>query len=214
MPTSRGLKCVACPFLRWWIGRFWTLQIIKIFLPGFRIQGKILTTDWLINYNRSADLSTPIHPPPVSVSPPNINHAPFPFPPLWAQVDPHAKLYHGHLSGTKLVIYISYHACKQALLGVGGNEMRKGTLHEILTFSISPSPNPRSPRKACSHAKCSNREIICPCLSSGALSIVLSRWVIMCTNTAYKVPVTIKLTFNLINKYMLTPMYWRHTLFP
>ena len=30
---------------------------------------------------------------------------PSPFPRLSAQVDPHAKLYHGNLSGTKLVIY-------------------------------------------------------------------------------------------------------------
>ena len=33
---------------------FWTLRVFNIFLPGFRIQGEILT----------ADLHTPIHPPP------------------------------------------------------------------------------------------------------------------------------------------------------
>ena len=33
---------------------FWTLRVIQIFLPGFRIQGENLT----------ADLQTPIHPPP------------------------------------------------------------------------------------------------------------------------------------------------------
>lgn len=77
-------------------------------------------------------------------------------------------------------LYISYDACKQALPGVGGDKMRKGTLREILTFPVSPSPNPRSPRKACLQAKWANREIICPSFSSGVLSIVLSRRVIMC----------------------------------
>lgn len=107
--------------------------------------------------------------------------------------------------------YISHDACQQALPGVRGDEMRKVTPHEILTFPDSPSPNPRSPRKACSQTKWANIEIICPCYSSGALSIVLSRWVIMIvfalfnTNTIYKA--TIKLPFNLINKYMPTLKY-------
>ena len=40
---------------------FWTLRAVQIFLPGFRIRGENLR---LINHNGSADLHTPIHPPP------------------------------------------------------------------------------------------------------------------------------------------------------
>ena len=42
MPTSTGLKCVACPFLRE-VNRPTDLKILKIFLPGFQIQSKVLT---------------------------------------------------------------------------------------------------------------------------------------------------------------------------
>ena len=147
MPTSTGLKCVAWPFLRE-VNRPTDLWILKIFLPGFRIQSKILTDfqiqqlqqitdsssfwarilDFAYNEDIFARISdsrqnfngglvnrfkiitdqqiclplfTPLlfqSPLPMSTTPPS------PFPPLWAQVDPHAK-YHGNLSGTKLVIY-------------------------------------------------------------------------------------------------------------
>ena len=42
--------------------RFWTLGVIKIFLPEFRIRAKFSPQIWLTNHNGSADLHPPIHP--------------------------------------------------------------------------------------------------------------------------------------------------------
>ena len=43
--------------------RFWTLGVIKIFLPEFRIRAKFSPQIWFTNHNGSADLHPPIHPP-------------------------------------------------------------------------------------------------------------------------------------------------------
>ena len=218
MPTSTGLKCVACPFLRE-VNRPTDLKILKIFLPGFQIQSKVLTDFQIQQLQQIVDSSsfwaqildfaynedifarildsrqnfngglvnkfkvimdqqiclplfTPLlfqSPLPMSTTPPS-QCQPLPLPP--------SPGYQHKL--THLPNYIMGDACKQALPGVGGDKMRKGTLREIPTFPVSPSPNPRSPRKACLQAKWANREIICPSFSSGVLSIVLSRRVIMC----------------------------------
>ena len=42
---------------------FWSLHVIKIFLPRFWIQGEILMADLVNKSSGSADLHTPIHPP-------------------------------------------------------------------------------------------------------------------------------------------------------
>ena len=57
MPTSTGLKCVARPFLRE-VNRPTDLQILKIFLPGFRIQSKILTDFQIQQLQQIADSSS------------------------------------------------------------------------------------------------------------------------------------------------------------
>ena len=135
MPTSTGLKCVTRPFLRE-VNRPTDLKILKIFLPGFRIQSKILTDFQIQQLQQIADSSSfwarildsrqnfngglvnkfkiimdqqiclPLFTPLLFQSPLLMSTTPpSPFPRLSAQVDPHAKLYHGNLSGTKLVIY-------------------------------------------------------------------------------------------------------------
>ena len=148
MPTSTGLKCVACPFLRE-VNRPTDLKILKIFLPGFQIQSKVLTdfqiqqlqqivdsssfwarildfaynedifariSDSTQNFNgglvnkfkiiMDQQICLPLFTPLLFQSPLLMStNPPSPFPRLSAQVDPHAKLYHGNLSGTKLVIY-------------------------------------------------------------------------------------------------------------
>ena len=222
MPPSTGLKCVACPFLRE-VNRPTDLKILKIFLPGFQIQSKVLTdfqiqqlqqivdssSFWarILDFAYNEDIFARIldsrqnfngglvnkfkiimdqqiclplftallfqSPLLMSTTPPS------PFPGYQHKLT-HMPNYIMGISLGQSWLYISYDACKQALPGVGGDKMRKGTLREILTFPVSPSPNPRSPRKACLQAKWANREIICPSFSSGVLSIVLSRRVIMC----------------------------------
>ena len=72
---------------------------------------------------------------PMSTTPPS------PFPRLSAQVDPHAKLYHGNLSGTKLVIYKL--RCLQASSPRGRgaqNEERNPTWNPNLSRFSLPKP--------------------------------------------------------------------------
>ena len=57
MPTSTGLKCVTRPFLRE-VNRPTDLKILKIFLPGFRIQSKILTDFQIQQLQQIADSSS------------------------------------------------------------------------------------------------------------------------------------------------------------
>ena len=44
---------------------FWLLRVIKIFCLDFGFTAIIEGQIWLINHNESADLHTPIHPPPL-----------------------------------------------------------------------------------------------------------------------------------------------------